>query len=277
MHYADGKFKSVRDKDIYYQTWNPEDEIKAGIIIVHGLGEHSGRYSNVVNHMLPRGYALYGFDHIGHGKSGGQRELVESFADYTDTLTTFAGMVKAWLPDKPIFLLGHSMGGLITSYYLLDHSDAFRGAVISAPAITVPDNINQGTIAIAKLLSKIAPKMGMMQLDANEISKDPEVVRIYLEDPLVFTGKTPVRLMAEMLKAMIRVDAEMEKISLPIIIVQGSRDTLALPVGAEKLSQRAGSEDKTLKVYEGLYHEVFNEPERDRVLEDVAEWLDGHL
>ena len=131
MHYADGKFKSVRDKDIYYQTWNPEGEIKAGIIIVHGLGEHSGRYSNVVNHMLPRGYALYGFDHIGHGKSDGQRELVESFADYTDTLTTFAGMVKAWLPDKPIFLLGHSMGGLITSYYLLAHSDAFREAVIS--------------------------------------------------------------------------------------------------------------------------------------------------
>lgn len=277
MNHKEGYFKGVRDSKLYYQNWLPEGEIKAGVVIVHGLGEHSGRYGNVVSHFAPKEYAIFGFDQIGHGKSEGERELVKYFEDYTDSLSNFLDKVREWLPDKPIFLLGHSMGGLITSDYLLDHSDAFHGAVISAPAITVPDNITKSTIIAAKVLSKISPKMGMMQLDANDISRDPQVVRAYLDDPLVFNGKTPVRLMAEMLKAMIRVQEEMEKISTSIMLVQGGEDKLALPIGAKTLYKRASSEDKTLKIYEGLYHEIFNEPERDQVLQDVADWLEAHV
>ncbi len=208
MNFTEGYCKGVRDSKLYYQTWQPEGEVKAGIVIVHGLGEHSGRYGNVVNHLVPRGYAIYGFDLIGHGKSEGEREFVKGFEDYTDSLTTYIGLVKEWLPDKPFFLLGHSMGGTIATYYLLDHSDTFRGAVISASSITVPEHFNQSTLLAAKILSKLAPKMGLMQLDANDISRDPEVVRVYLEDPLVFQGKTTVRLMAEMLKAMIRINED---------------------------------------------------------------------
>lgn len=277
MKHQTSTFSGVRNLSIYHQSWIPEGEIKAVVLVVHGLGEHSGRYDNVVNYLVPRGYAVYGLDHIGHGKSGGDREFVRSFEDYTDTLTTFYNLVKGWHPETPIFLLGHSMGGLIVTYYLLDHSAGFQGSIISAPAITVPGDITQGTITAAKILSKIAPKMGMMQLDANDISRDPEVVRVYVNDPLVFTGKTPVRLMAEMLKAMIRVNAEMEKISLPLLLLHGSEDKLAPVIGSESLNQRAGSGDKTLKIYEGLFHEVFNEPEHEQVLEDVAAWLDAHL
>ncbi len=277
MKHDVGEFKGVRNLKIFYQTWLPEGEVKAILLIVHGLGEHSGRYMNVVNHLVPQGYAIYGFDHIGHGKSEGVREFVERFEDYTETLTAYLQMVKAEQPDKPVFLIGHSMGGLISSYYLLDHSDAFKGAIISAPAITVPQDINQMTIHIAKILSKLAPKMGMMQLDANDISKDPEVVQIYINDPLVFSGKTPVRLMSEMLKAMIRICEEMEKINLPLLMLHGSEDKLAPVVGSQNLNRRAGSMDKTLKIYDGLYHEVFNEPEREQVLNDVKEWLEAHL
>ncbi len=277
MKHQTGTFSGVCNLSVYHQSWIPEGEIKAVVLVVHGLGEHSGRYDNVVNYLVPRGYAVYGLDHIGHGKSGGDREFVRSFEDYTDTLTTFYNLVRGWHPETPIFLLGHSMGGLIVTYYLLDHSAGFQGSIISAPAITVPGDITQGTITAAKILSKIAPKMGMMQLDANDISRDPEVVRVYVNDPLVFTGKTPVRLMAEMLKAMIRVNAEMEKISLPLLFLHGSEDKLAPVIGSENLNLRAGSGDKTLKIYEGLFHEVFNEPEHERVLEDVAAWLDAHL
>lgn len=277
MTHTEGSFKGVRDINIYYQTWLPKGDIKAAIIIVHGLGEHSGRYDNLVNHLVPLGYALYGFDLIGHGKSGGDREFVQRIEDYTETLSQYLKMIKGWLPYKPLFLLGHSMGGLIVSYYLVDHSENFQGAVISGPALTIPENTTQVTVFLGKIFSRIAPKMGMMQLDANEISSDPKVVQAYLEDPLVFHGKTPVRLMAEMLKAMIRVNKEMEKITLPLIILQGSEDTLALTVGAKKLHEKAGSEDKTLKIYDGLHHEVFNEPERDQVLGDVAAWLDAHV
>lgn len=277
MKHVEGTVKGVRGLKIFHQAWLPDGEVKAVIFIVHGLGEHSGRYMNVVNHFVPKGYAVYGFDHIGHGKSEGVREFVERFEDYTDTLTGYLEMVKAEQPGKAVFLVGHSMGGLISTYYLLDHSDAFKGAVISAPAITVPENINQMTIQIAKILSKLAPKMGMMQLDANDISKDPEVVRVYVNDPLVFSGKTPVRLMAEMLKAMIRICEDMEKINLPLLIVHGSEDKLASVVGSQNLYRRASSEDKSLKIYDGLYHEVFNEPEREQVLNDVTDWFNERL
>jgi len=146
MNHKEGHFKGPRDSKLFYQMWKPEGEIKAGIIIVHGLGEHSGRYDNIVNHLVPRGHAVYGFDLIGHGKSEGEREFVKGFEDYTVSLTTYLALVKDWLPDKSVFLLGHSMGGLIATYYLLDHSDAFRGAVISAPTVTVPEHFNQSTL-----------------------------------------------------------------------------------------------------------------------------------
>ena len=138
------------------------------LLVVHGLGEHSGRYMNVVNHFVPLGYAVYGFDHIGHGKSDGTREMVERFEDFTDTLSIYYNMVKGWQPGKPIFLLGHSMGGLIASYYLLDHQADFKGAVISAPPIKVSENISPATITMGKILSVLAPKAGLLPLDAND-------------------------------------------------------------------------------------------------------------
>ncbi len=277
MNHTEGTFKGVRNLTIYYQAWLPEGDVKAMLFVTHGLGEHSGRYMNVVNHFVPLGYAVYGLDHVGHGKSEGGRELVERFEDYTDTLTLYYKMVKGWQPGKPIFLLGHSMGGLIASYYLLDHQADFKGAVISAPAIKIGDSISKTTITMGRILSKVAPRMGLLALDANGISRDPEVVRVYVNDPLVFHGKTPARLAAEMLRAMQRVTAEVGAITLPFITLQGGQDKLVDPGGAQMLYDRAGSTDKTLKIYEGLYHEVFNEPERAQVLKDVETWLEAHI
>ena len=276
MDHVEGNFKGVRNANIYYQAWVPEGNVKAVLLTVHGLGEHCGRYMNVVNHFVPLGYAVYGLDHIGHGKSEGMREGVESFEDYTDTLTVYYKMVKGWQAGKPMFLLGHSMGGLISSCYLLDHQADFRGAVLSAPLIKAGGNISQATILMGKILSALAPKMGLLPLDANNISRDPEVVKAYVNDPLVFHGKTPARLAAELLKAMLRVTKEADKITLPFILLQGSEDKLVDPGGAQTLYDEASSKDKTIRIYEGLYHELFNEPERGRVLKDVETWLSTH-
>jgi acylglycerol lipase len=276
MEHREGHFKGVRNAKIYYGAWLPDGKVKAVLLIVHGLGEHCARYVNVVNHFVPLGYAVYGLDHLGHGNSEGAREGVERFADYTDTLTDFHEMIKGWQTEKPMFLLGHSMGGLITSCYLLDHQADFSGAVISAPLVKASGNISQATIIMGKILSALAPKMGLLALDANGISRDPEVVKAYVNDPLVFHGKTPARLAAELLKAMQRVTAEADKITLPFIVLQGSADQLVDPGGAQMLYDKARSKDKTIKIYEGLYHEVFNEPERARVLIDVETWLAAH-
>lgn len=277
MNHIEGTFKGVHGLDIYHQAWVPEGEVRASILIVHGLGEHCGRYTNVVNYLVPKGYALYGFDLPGHGKSGGVREYVSTYDDYTETLTANYQRVRETQPDKPIFLLGHSMGGLIATAYLVDHSEDFTGAVISAPAILIPDFVTKFTVLLGKVLSKIAPKAGVLGLDANGVSKDPAVVEAYINDPLVFHGKTTARLSAELLDKLFWVNENMETITTPLLIVHGGEDKLANPKAAQLLYDHASSKDKTLKVYDELHHEVFNEPEREQVLGDVSAWLDAHL
>jgi len=277
MNHTEGNFVGVRNSNIYYQGWLPDGNVKCVLLVVHGLGEHCGRYMNVVNHFVPLGYAVYGLDHIGHGKSDGGREVVERFDDYIGNLTIYSNMVKVWQPSKPIFLLGHSMGGLIVPCFLLDHQADFKGSIISAPLVKTPANISPLTIIMGRILSAIAPKAGILGLDATGISRDPEVVKAYINDPLVFHGKTPARLAAEILKTMQRISVEAEKITLPFITIQGSADRLVDPGGAQMLYDKASSKDKVIKIYEGLYHEVFNEPERAMVFKDVETWLKAHI
>lgn len=277
MEHQEGFFNGVRSTKIYFQAWQPGGNAKAILLVVHGLGEHSGRYLNIVDYFVPKGYAVYALDHLGHGKSEGAREYVERFTDFTDTLQIYVHMVAGEHPETPIFLIGHSMGGAIATNYLLDHQQDFAGAVISAPTIKVGDKVTKGTIAMAKILSKLAPMAGVMALDPSGVSKDPAVVEAYVNDPLVYHGKTTARLGAELLAGMMRITNEVEKISLPFIVVQGGDDVLVDPIGAKMLYKEATSADKTLKFYPGLHHEVFNEPEREIVLRDVENWLEAHL
>jgi len=186
-------------------------------------------------------------------------------------------MVRRWQPGKPIFLFGHSLGGLISTVYLLDHQAELTGAVLSGPAAKVPNNITPAILFVGKMLSALMPKFGLIGLEVDGISRDPAVVRAYVNDPLVFTGKTTARLAAEMLKAMQRVSAMATKIRLPILIVQGGSDKLVDPAGAQMLYEAVSSADKKIRIYDGFYHEVFNEPERDKVLRDVEIWLESHL
>jgi alpha-beta hydrolase superfamily lysophospholipase len=277
MKHVEGEFTGIQSTNIYYQGWLPEGEARAVLLIVHGLGEHCGRYMNVVNHFVPLRYAVYGLDHIGHGKSGGEREFVERFSDFTDTLLLYYAMVSEWQPGLPIYLLGHSLGGAIATYHLLDRQQDFEGAILSAPAVEIGKGVSQITILMSRLLAKVAPKMGLVTLDPSGISKDPQVVEDYVNDPLVFHDKTPARLGAELLGAMMRITDEAGKLTLPLIIVQGGADSMIEPSGAQMLYDKASSEDKTIRIYEGLYHEVFNEPEREMVLKDVEDWLESRV
>ena len=273
MEHQEGFFNGFREAQTYYQAWLPAGDVSAVLVIAHGLGEHSGRYMNVVNHFVPLGYAVYGFDLYGHGKSEGVRVFVESLEDYTETLRIFLGKVASWQSGKPLFLVGHSMGGLIGMIYLLDHQDDLAGAIISAPSVKVPDNISPMTVTMSRLLSKVAPKFGVTALDPNSISKDRQVVEDYINDPLVYNGKITARLGTEMLKSMLRVESEAETIRLPVLIVQGGADTMVDPEGARMLYDRIGSTEKTLKVFDDLFHEVFNEPEHPAVLAFTEGWL----
>jgi acylglycerol lipase len=277
MNHIEGNFHGVRNTEIYYQAWLPGGEAKAVLLFVHGMGSHSGRYSNIVDPLVPRGIAVYGFDQIGHGKSSGERGTVKRFEDFTDTLAVYREKIKSEQTGKPVFLFGHSLGGLIAADYLLDHQADFRGAILSAPAVKVGENISPARILIGRILSVIAPRAGVMRLDPAGLSHDPAVVEAYLRDPLVFHGRIPARLAAEMLKAMRRVAAEAHRITLPLLTFQGGAEKTVNSGGARMLYERAGSVDKSIKIYEGLYHETFNEPERARVLEDMRDWLEAQI
>jgi len=276
MRHEESFFQGIRGSRIYRQSWLPDGEPRAVLLMVHGLGEHCGRYSNVVNYLVPLGYALYGLDHVGHGKSEGAREYIERFEDFTDTLDTCRAMVNQAQPGKPLILYGHSLGGLISTCYLLDHQTEFAGAILSAPLSRVPENVSATTILMGRVLSRVAPKAGVLPLDATGVSRDPAVVQAYVNDPLVFHGKTPARLAAEMMRAMRRVETEAGKITLPVMILQGSADRL-VPGDARFLYDAVSSADKTLKIYEGLYHEAHNEPECAIVLGDMEAWLAAHV
>jgi acylglycerol lipase len=273
VKHEEGRFEGVRGFRLYHQAWLPDAPPKAVLLVVHGLAEHGGRYANLAGYFVPQGYAVHAIDHVGHGKSEGARVFVERFQDFLAPLDNLFGMVRDRHPGVPVFLVGHSMGGLIAATWLLDRQDDLAGAVLSGPSVKVPDNISTAVIVVGRILSRLLPGAGVIGLDARGVSRDPAVVQAYIDDPLVHTGKITARLGAELLKAMQRIGTEAHRIRLPILILQGGADKLVDPMGARVLHGLVRSPDKTLKIYEGLYHEIYNEPERAQVLEDVGAWL----
>jgi len=277
VQHQEGFFHNAAQTEIFYQSWRPATASKAALVLVHGVTEHSGRYDNVVNHFVPLGYAVYAHDHVGHGRSGGRRVDVERFAEFTDTLDVFVRQARAWQPETPLFLIGHSMGGLISVLYVLDYQPQLAGVVLSGPAVKPSTTLSPLVVKVGKLLSRIWPTCRFYRLPSGGASRDPAVLEAYRNDPLKTPGRLTVRLGLEMFQAMQRVLPEAAQIALPLLIVQGEADRLVDPAGARQLYEAVSSSDKTLKRYPGLYHEVFNEPEHAQVLSDVEAWVEAQL
>ena len=273
MKHVESKFKGYKNLNLYYQCWLPSNEPKAVLLVAHGLAEHSGRYINIVNHFVPKGYAVYGFDQRGHGKSQGQRGYVERFSHFVSDLKTFSGIIRSKHRDAKIFIVGHSVGGTIATTYAVHYQDEFDGLVLSGATLKIGASVSPGLIIVARVLSLLLPKMGLDVIDASAISQDKTVVDAYVDDPLVYRGKIRARLGAELIKAIQILLPQMSKIHLPILIMHGTADRLSDPRGSEILYDRVSSRDKTLKLYDGFYHEIFNEPGREQVFADMEAWL----
>jgi len=203
--------------------------------------------------------------------------FVPKFQLFLDGLNQMVDQVKEWEPATPLFLVGHSMGGLITAAYLQNHQEKVNGAILSGPGVKIPDHVSILTRMAARFFSFLAPGMGITQLDAKEISRDPAVVRAYVNDPLVSTGKITARLASEMLDACERTMNRAAEILLPLLVLQGGADTLVDPQGAVQFHGTLGSPDKALTVYPDKFHEIFNDPGYDQVFSDIQAWLDKRL
>lgn len=276
MEHREGTFSGYGGLSLYYQCWRPEGVPRAVLVIVHGFGEHSGRYMNVVNHLVPRGIAVYALDHRGHGRSPGPRGHIQSWEEFREDVRAFVRKVSEMEPGLPLFLMGHSMGGLIVLEYALHHPEGLRGVIASGPALAQV-GISPALMTLARLLSRLWPRFGLNTgLDATSISRDPEVVAAYQADPLVHSIGT-ARLGTEMSQAMRWTHEHAREWRLPLLILHGGADRLVPPEGSRRFFENVPIADKERIEYEGGYHEPHNDIHRDQVLADLERWLERHL
>ncbi|HEY8173978.1 MAG TPA: lysophospholipase [Dehalococcoidia bacterium] len=259
---------------LYERRWRPEGAATATVLIVHGYAEHSGRYEYVGQALAARGFDVRAYDLRGHGHSDGRRAYVRSFSEHLRDLAI--ALDRARSDGRPVFLLGHSMGGAVVALAIAVEHTNVRGVVLTGaalPATEKPRLIER----IMLVVGRVAPRLPLFKLKATDVSRDPEISRLYDADPLNYRGRVHAGIAAALIRAGLRIDEDDPHVELPLLIMHGSLDALTSPDGSRRLYERVASTDKTLKIYEGLYHEVLNEPERDDLIAEIAGWFDAHL
>jgi alpha-beta hydrolase superfamily lysophospholipase len=270
----ESNFVGAKGRRIAVYTWLPEGIPRDQVVIAHGYAEHSGRYDAVAKFLTALGFAVHAIDHHGHGKSGGARAVIERFAQADADIDTLVDKHRSESGQATVKLIGHSMGGSLALNYALNHQEKLSGLVLSGPAIggTLP-TLQRWFLG---LLSTIAPRAGTVVLDGNAVSRDPAVVADYMTDPMVYRGKVPARTAHEMYRAICSYPSRIAALTVPCLLMHGDADSLVAPIDAAPLFQRVASPDKTIRIWPGLFHEIFNEPEREEVLALTAEWLEAH-
>jgi len=258
---------------LHAQHWRSDADPAAILLLVHGYAEHCGRYDHVAEAFAETGAAVHAYDQRGHGRSDGPRAYVDDFGDYLADLDHFRRHVEAQSPDRPLFLFGHSMGGLAVLLYVLDRAVDVRGLILSAPPIEINPDLAPLLRRMAQFLGRWVPTFPTVRSPRDAISRDPAVVEAANHDPLSYHGRTKARMGAEMLRAGEEAQARLHELDRPFLAIHGTADRLASPAWSKRLYERAAATDKTLRLYDGLYHETFNEPEQDTVLRDLGTWL----
>ena len=270
-------FDGVGGVRIVYDVWTPDTAPRGVVLVSHGYAEHARRYDHVAQRLGEAGLVVYALDHRGHGRSGGKRVYLKNISEYVDDFHTLVGIAAADHPDLERIVLGHSMGGGIVFAYGVEHPADYAAMVLSGPAVDAQRTVSPFMVFVGKTLGRIAPGLPVEQLDADAVSRDPEVVAAYKADPLVYHGKLP----AGIARGLFRVGETMPRragaLTKPLLVVHGEKDRLIPVEGSHRLVECVASEDVHLKVYPELFHEVFNEPEQALVLDDVTAWIETRL
>jgi alpha-beta hydrolase superfamily lysophospholipase len=277
MHHSSGTFEGQGGCHLYYQSWTPEGDPHAALAILTGFGEHSGRYMNLVDCLVPHGFTVIGFDNRGHGLSEGRRGHIDRWSDYRFDTAKFLELVRQLQPGIPVFLYGHSLGALIGLEYLLHTSDSLSGGVLSGLPLEPVGVAKPALVLLAKTLSTIWPTCQLkVGLDPNHLSRDTSVARAYEDDPLVH-GTATTRWGTEGLKTVAWVKTRAAEIHLPILVIHGGADPINLPSGSRSFFEGITFPDKTLKIYPGSLHEPHNDLDHEQVAADLEQWMASHL
>lgn len=272
--YEESKLTASDGLVLYTQSWCAAHP-KATIVLIHGISEHSTRYRHVGEYWAAHGYTVHTMDLRGHGRSPGKRILVRQIDEHSQDVGTLLTWARQQAPTRPLFLFGHSMGGLIVTYYTLTQSPDLAGVILSGPALKL-NGASPLLVAIGQIIAKVYPTFPMSTIDTTGISRDAAVVQANKADPLIYHDGVPAATALAMVKAVAYVQTHWSAFHWPLLILQGTADRIVNPEGSQQFYAQAGSTDKTLKLYDGLYHEVLNEPEKEQVMADVVAWLDKH-
>jgi alpha-beta hydrolase superfamily lysophospholipase len=269
-------FKGVGGLNIHATSWRPETRKPRGVVVIaHGFNSHSGHYGWVAEQLVSAGLVVFALDHRGRGKSDGERYYVDKVSDYVDDLATFIGIAKSREPGLPVFLLGHSAGGVISCTYALEHQSELTGLICESFAFQVyaPDF----ALAVLKGISHLAPHAHVLRLPIAEFSRDPKVIEAMNNDPFVQHEVQPTKTVAEMVRADERLKEEFPLIKLPVFILHGTADKVTKPGGSQFFFDTVGSPDKTLKLYEGYAHDLLNDLGKEVVMADIQAWIDARI
>jgi alpha-beta hydrolase superfamily lysophospholipase len=270
-------FDGVGGVRIVYDVWTPAGTPRGVVVLCHGYAEHARRYDHVAHRFGQAGLVTYALDQRGHGRSGGKRVYLKDISEYTGDFGTLVGIAAADHPELKRVVLGHSMGGGVVFTYAVEHPDDYAAVVLSGPAVYAQDTVSSFMIGVAKVVGSVLPGLPVEKLPTEAVSRDPDVVAAYMADPMVHQGKLP----AGIAKALLSVGESMPRraaaLTAPLLVVHGGQDKLIPVAGSQRLVECVGSTDVNLKVYPELFHEVFNEPERALVLDDVVSWIEVHL
>ena len=260
---------------IFTRHWEPDGEAKANLVLCHGVNSHGGQYINAAQTFARRGFAVTALDLRGRGKSDGERYFVETIDNYVADLSLAIEFGRSKHPELPLFLLGHSAGGVTSVTYALDHQDKIDGLICESFAFRV-----YAPNAALKLLegaSHIIPHVHVLKLPMKDFSRDPEWVAQLEADPLTLDESQPVDTVAAFARAGERFEREFSRITLPVLILHGTADKATRPDGSQQFFDEAGSADKTLKLYEGYYHDLLNDLGKEQVFDDIVSWIDERI
>jgi len=267
------RFEGVGGLSIFFRSWRPEGKARAVVVIVHGFNSHSGQYGWVAEQFTNAGLAVYAVDLRGRGLSDGERFYVENFGDYVSDVAHLVDLAKSREPGLPVFLLGHSAGGVVSCVYTLEHQAELAGFICESFAHQVP--APDFVLAVLKGLSHLTPHAHVLRLHNEDFSRDPDAVKALNEDPLIAGEVQPTQTVAQMVLADERLKREFPLITLPVLILHGTLDKATKPSGSQSFYETAGSADKTLKLYEGHFHDLLNDIGKESVMADIQSWIDA--
>jgi acylglycerol lipase len=260
---------------IFLRSWRPAGKPRAIVVICHGFNSHGGQYLNVAEAFAAAGLSVYALDLRGRGKSEGERFFVSDVDEYVSDVAAVVKVAKGREPGLPVFLLGHSAGGVVSCCYAVDHQVELAGLICESFAYRVP--APGVALPLLKVVSRFAPRLKTLKLKNRDFSRIPSVVQRLESDPLTANEQQPAMTMAAMIRANESLDHDLHLIHIPVLILHGTADKATLPAGSQRFYDRAETSDKNLKLYEGHFHDLLQDTGQELVMADILAWIDAHI